>query len=202
MEKLEAEMAALEVHTAEERASHAKLQADIEELELEHKRATVTADGLLPMLKLWYEAYKAEPAGGVAEAQVDAAFNGIASLLGQLDQHRAAVTEQQKEEEPPPTNVEDAIAASIPKPEVAAEVAQAVAAVAAAEHKQAGGGGVASGGEAGGGAGGGARGGSTAGGGRESVKPVRKQTPEELLKPRESRMSKRKSAEAQTAMHD
>ena len=138
IEKLEAELVALEVDAAEERASYAKLQADIEELELEHKRATVTADALLPMLKLWYEAYKAEPAGGVAEAQVDAAFNGIAGLLGQLDQHRAAVTEQQKEEEPPPTNVEDAIAASIPKPEVAAEVVQAVAAVAVlAEEMQA-----------------------------------------------------------------
>ena len=190
IEKLEAELVALEVDAAEERASYAKLQADIEELELEHKRATVTADGLLPMLKLWYEAYKAEPAGGVAEAQVDAAFNGIASLLGQLDQHRAAVTEEQKKEE---QEVIPVIAEV-----VAVEVVEAVAAVAAAESKEPGNGGVAGGG--------GARdscgGGGSVGGGAGEAKPVRKQTPEELLRPRGSRSTKRKSAQDMEAMQD
>ena len=81
---------------------------------------------------------------------------------------------------------------------MAVEVVEAVAAVAAAESKEPGNGGVAGGG---GGAGGGAGGGSADGGGRESVKPLRKQTPEELLRPRGSR-SKRKSAEDQLAMQD
>ena len=120
IEQLAAEIQKIEEEAAAERAEHSRLQKDIEELRLEHKRAAVTADGLLPMLQLWYEAYKADPCGRVAESAVDSAFTGIATLLGQLEQHRVAV----RDEPPPPTvhpptNAEDFIAASVPAYEAA-----------------------------------------------------------------------------------
>lgn len=136
LEELAAEMDELEVETTADRAEHARLQSDIKAMELWPKKATVSADGLLPMLRLWYDAYKADSVGGVAEASVDAAFNGIATWLGQLGQHRAAVKNEAAVSPPAllaeapaaPTNSEDfiaaaAIAANAAPPAMAAVVA-------------------------------------------------------------------------------
>lgn len=176
IEKLEAEIGEIEAEAAAERAEHSRLQKDIEELQLEHKRASVTADGLLPMLKLWYEAYKADPCGRVAESSVDSAFNGIATMLGQLEQHREAV----RDETPPPaqlapTNAEDFIAASLPVESEAAVDKPVLGDKGEPETQERSEGCTA--------------GGSGGDNGPPSTKPARQQTAEEILKPRAKRRS-------------